>query len=692
MGRRVSALVLCACCVCLAHTPPILALPASLSGSVQIDASNGDIEGEHQSALNQRYALNWSRRLFPYLRMRASFNYDRLGTVTGGADEVWREQLRPVGELLWTHPDFTFNTTVSRIESNSVDRTTSLIREMLDARFSTRSVSLPIVSLQYNAVNTYNQFSRADRDTREDRYEVGVTYNVGTQSFYYDFVRRDNNVRSSDLVTVENTHQFVWSQSTQMRDQRLRLNSDYRFSHRREDNTYGGRVSAFLTIPVVAALYAQDATPDLSTLDTVTALADGNLTEPTSPRIDIGENTSDQNIGVDLGFAQDVRGLYIYTDRPSGTGVTWSVYTSSDNVNWEPLDETVDVVFITSFSRYELLFPVTNTRYIKAVSGGLNNIVTVYVTEIEAISEELSDRHVSRSQASHQGSTALTYAFRENLQSTASFAFRAEPQGDFTNSRNQIFYGLSTRYIAWDALTQTLSAQAGHETFSASGEKQSNTSLTYIATLAPLRTLSFTGSVADRRNLINDRVDVETKSALLRSRAVLLPRLTMTTNMTYARTEQPIVARQLDTWTYQAGLDLGLHRAMDALVTYLYQTIDESGGEPNRDRWRATARLTWRLSRTIRLQGSASRNDDDGRVSTLQEYSGSWQLSGGMSVTGLTTFYEGTTGSMTRRSSVLYSLMLNNRTSVNVTYTETDSGEENGTDINTLQFGVRTTF
>lgn len=687
-----SAVLLCVFALAIGGAQPARALPASLSGSLQVDASNGDIRGEHQSALNQRYALHWSRRLFPYLRMRASFSYDRLGTVTGGADEVWREQMRPIGELLWMHPDYTLNARVSRVESNSVDRTTSLIRELLDVRFSTRAASLPIVSLQYNAVNTYNKFSRADRDTREDRYEVGVTYNVGTQSFYYDFLRRDYNVRSSDLITTEETQRFNWTQTSRILNQRLRLTSDYRFSHRREDTKYGGRVSAFLDIPVVAALYDHDATPDLSTLDTLIALADGNLTEPTTPRIDIGENSSDQNIGVDLGFPQDVRGLYIYTDRPSGAGVTWSVYASSDNVTWDHLEEPVDAVYVTSFSRYELLFPLTNTRYIKAVSGGLNNIVTVYVTEIEAISEELSDSRLTRTQTSHQGSASAMYSFAEQLHSTATFSFRAEPEGDFTNSRDAIYYGFSTRHTPWSFLTQTVSAQAGRETFSASGEEQSSTSLSYVTTLTPLRTLALTLSAADRRSLINGALDVETKSALVRSKAILLPRLTMTSDVTYARTEQPVAARMIDSWTYQAGLEMGLHRSMDATVSYLLQRIDEFVSEPLRERQRASARLTWRLTHTIRLQGTASRNDDDGRVSTTQEYSGSWQLSQSMSVTGLTTIYDGTTGITTRRSTLLGSLMLNSRTSVNTSYTETDSGDDDITGISTFQFGVRTTF
>ncbi|MBD3298927.1 MAG: hypothetical protein GF341_09750, partial [candidate division Zixibacteria bacterium] len=360
----------------VAWSGSVLALPPSISGSLRIDAADGEYSGNDQSTLNQRYSLNWSRRMFPYLNVRTTFSYSRVGTQTGSAEETWREQIRPLAELAWSHPHFLANATASRWESNSVDRTTSLIRETLALRLSTRSVEFPLMALRIEGSNTYNAFNRLDRDTRERLYDLSLSHQVSNHRFLYNFSLRENNIRSSDVQINQAYHQFRWNQTSRPFTNRLRITSEYRYAHREELTRFGGAVTTFYEIPVVAALAVLDPSPELSTLDTVATLADGNTDVPVFPEIDLGESVEDWNLGVDLGFAQTVNGMYVYMDRPSGSGVTWTIYQSSDNVTWERVAATVESVFNTSFNRYEILFSEVESRYIKAVAGGLNSVGT----------------------------------------------------------------------------------------------------------------------------------------------------------------------------------------------------------------------------------------------------------------------------------------------------------------------------
>jgi hypothetical protein len=153
-----------------------------------------------------------------------------------------------------------------------------------------------------------------------------------------------------------------------------------------------------------------------------------------------------------------------------------------------------------------------------------------------------------------------------------------------------------------------------------------------------------------------------------------------------------VAMRSLDTWTYQTGMDVGLRRSLDVTASYLFQQSEETQTGDLRDRQRLAASVTWRATRTIHLRGSASRNHDDGRVSTLQEYNGTWNLRQNVAVSAFTTILESTSGAIARRTSVLYDHRLTARTAFSVAWTESRSNVDSDTDTRTLQAGVRANF
>ncbi len=675
-----------------AWVQPAFALPQSISGSLRIDAADGEYQGNDQSTLNQRYSVNWSRRMFPYLNLRTTFSYYRVGTQTGSAEETWREQIRPMAELAWSHPHFLANATASRWESNSVDRTTSLIRKTLALRLSTRSAEYPLMALRVEGSNTYNAFNRSDRDTRERFYDLSLSHQVSNHHLLYNVSLRENNIRSSDVQTNQTHHQFRWNQTSRPLTDRLRITSEYRYAYREEVTRFGGAVTTFYEIPVVAALANLDPSPELSTLDTVATLADGNTDVPVFPEIDLGESVDNWNLGVDLGFAQMVNGMYVYMDRPSGSGVTWTIYRSSDNVTWERVDGTVESVFNTSFHRYEILFSDVEGRYIKAVAGGLNSVVTTLVTELVPLGEELNDREETRTQSSHQASGAVSYQFTDAIQTVADALVRYEPTGDFTSSRDQVFYGFATRHSPSEYFRQSIRWQAGYEDFSVSDVDQSNTSLSYSATATPLNTLIFTLSASNRQSFTDDVKQVETNNALFRTDAEVLPALTTSVDVGYTRTRLPVSDRLIDTWSAGSRINAGLLRSLDTDVSYLYQRSEEASMDDSRERHQVSVNVQYRLTRTIQLRGSTSHLEDDGRISTRHDFTALWRLGRRMSLSGHGSLDEGSSGAMSRRWSVHYSFDVSRRTTFHSNYTFIDSEGGGASDSRTLQFGVRTHF
>jgi hypothetical protein len=441
---------------------------------------------------------------------------------------------------------------------------------------------------------------------------------------------------------------------------------------------------------VVSALQARDASPDFGSLDSLRTLADGNIIDPALPFIDIGQDVTDQNLGVDFGFARAVQGLYIYTDRPSGTGVTWTVYLSTDNLSWEPMTTQASVVFNTSFSRYEILFAPVNTRYIKAVSGGLNDIVTVYVTEIEAIEEQSTTSDNTRTQSTHQANAAASYRFTDQFGTTVDLHYRGEPSGDFSDRRDQFFYGISARHTPGRLLAHTLSYQASKEDFSAGKSQLSTQALSYAATSTPMETLEFTFSAVSRRNFANNVKQQETNGALLRSTGAVFRDLRLTVDVGFSRADQPLNATKFDSWTYQTSADMAVTRSLDAGVTYLYQNNQEVGGATLRIRRQLTANASFRLTRSILLRSTISKNEDDSRKRTAQEYSGVWRLSARMSVSALASINRSTGNIRSERNNLLLNYKVNNSSSVSLSYSETETGT--GTNTNSFQVGFRSGF
>lgn len=665
-------------------------LPESLSGSIQVNGVDGENDGRHQSTLNQRYSLHWSKHLVPYLTARASVSYDRFGTDSDLSGSSWRQQVQPVAELGWSHPLFSATGAYRRRESTSQDRATSLVRNSIGVSFRTRVSRYPILSLRFDNDETYNKENRQDRDTRERRIQAGLSYNVSDHSFFYNFTNRDDDIRSSGLGINESTHLFRWDQTTRLFHEKLRLTTGYNFSHRRQTAESTAGTTAFRPIAVVSALQDRDASPDFGALDSLRTLADGNTTDPALPFVDIGQDVTDQNIGVDFGFARDVEGLYIYTDRPSGSGVTWTVYLSSDNLTWDPMAASPRAVFNTSFSRYEILFDVVSTRYIKAVSGGLNSELTVYVTEIEAIETEPGTAENTRTQSTHQASAAASYQMTDHLGTTVDLHYRGEPSGDFSDRRDQFFYGTSVRYTPSSVFSQTASYQASREEFSAGESRLSTHSVTYAATVTPLQTLEFTLSAVSRFNYENDLKQLETNGALLRTTGEVFRNLRVTIDAGVTRTNQPQDRLRFDSYTCQTSVDAGITRSLDALVTYLYQDNREVGGTTLRVRRQVTANANYRLTRSILLRATVTRNEDDAREYTYQEYSGVWRLSSRLSFSALASINESAGDVRSQRDNLLLNYKVSNRTSLSFSYSDTETGT--GTETHSIQVGLRTGF
>jgi hypothetical protein len=158
------------------------------------------------------------------------------------------------------------------------------------------------------------------------------------------------------------------------------------------ERSLGGKTTFIPTQQSIArALYGIDDTPSDDRdhpLGSAPALTDGNLA--TGSGINLGpDGLSFHNIAVDLGRIDRVDEIRVVVrdaagnpPRNGGGPVTWDAYTSQDGDVWTPI-AGAQTAFSAALSLYSVAFTLTNARWFKVVSFGVNGEQTI-VTEVQA--------------------------------------------------------------------------------------------------------------------------------------------------------------------------------------------------------------------------------------------------------------------------------------------------------------------
>ncbi|HUV29886.1 MAG TPA: hypothetical protein VMY05_02160 [Acidobacteriota bacterium] len=691
-GHLAAGLALAAGLQFLPGTPHAsVRLPENLRGNIRITAVDSESGDQESRTLNQEYSVRWAKSLVPYLEARASLRYHDVGVDQSLGANVWRRQFQPAAEIIWNHPVFALGGTIRRQKSTSNNEATNLIRDNLGFSFSTRLVKYPVLTLRYDRNRTFNELDRSERDTRERRIQAGLDYHLRNNSFYYSLTRRSSENLSTLLEVTETRNLFRWVQTSRLLGDRLRVNSGYNFSWRSRSTEQTGIDPVWEPVPFSRALYAFDPSPDFGELDSLSSLADGNIDDPVQPGIDIGEGHRDHNIGVDFGFERPVGALYLYTDRPSGSILNWQVFTSSDNLTWRPVAVS-SATFNVSFNRYEILFEKQDTRYVKAVNSGFNDEVTVLVTEVQALVESVETRTETKKEWSHMADFGATYFFSDRLESSFDVTYRREPRGDFSDSRDQLYYSFAAKHSLSRVIRQVAQYQAGYEDFKAREARNENASLSYTLLVTPLETLDFSFSAITRVNYIGDVKSQETNNLFLESNGRVLAGLNVAAEVGYSRNNRYDSQSKFDTWTYRIATDAYVTGSADVVLSYLYQTTAIASTEDTRIRRQYRADLNYRMTGAILLRAQVTANDDKDSRYVSQEYAASWNATRKLTLGGTVTLNDSDDGAGSARNNVRLNYLISPRTTLFASYASSEFSLAGRSKTTSLQVGLKSGF
>jgi hypothetical protein len=599
----------------------------NFNGSLRLLGSSTKVDTLKTESIDQQYNINYTRPFLPELVARFSLNYHTLQLHQKGIPDNWHGELGPSGDISWSNMLFSAGANYrywqvrDRIESNnSMSRGAGFF-------FRTKLTNLPQSNFQYD----WNRFNSGSGYTplnnEEWRFLYSTNYSYKPVSLYYSFSNRDfvNHINAASENLKQ--HIFRFDYGAHFFGQKLRLSTDYLFTASERKESSGSNPQPLIQLTPLLGLYLQDETPEISVMDTLNGLIDNDVTNPTSPVINIGGVFINQNIGLDLGTPRLINQLYIYTDRQSGNQVGWKVYTSEDNNQWSPLDGAIPTTFNLTFKRYEIILPGIQARYFKAANFGINDQSEVYVTEMQALINSTLEGNLPNTSQNHQVSANIGYKASPNVQflldglwgstlenNTGLQRQDANLTGTVSYKPSQLFAS-SARYR--HALTKFQSA-------SVADQKSDIYSLNFQSN--PMRTLEFSLSGSHSEIFENTVLDQKLNSALFHSSALLFPRLSILNEVDFSRNERPSQNTSVDTWSYRISADATPYNSLNFIASYKLQRYSTSSGYLNGRRDEFDLNITCRMSDNTYLRSETLYNKEPNSESILQDVSLSWNL------------------------------------------------------------------
>ena len=687
----------CACWPALATA----SLFDALNGYADLTAVQSEVSGLHENTLRQEYRATLAHRPHPLLDLRAGLRYYKFDQELDIASGSNREELQPSGEARWDHPLFVLSMNAQRRRVQAPFTPGLIITNDWQSSLKTRDTRYPLLGLRWDDQHTYSTESlegrdiqdiRDIRDIRHRRHQLTLDYTAGVHILSYAFSRDNNENVISGLQTTRHQHQARWNGSGRLlADGRLRLNGNYAFQYSSQSDEVATGITVLEPVPILQGLYALDDAPDNGTLVPRSGLADGNLTNPVLPLIDIGGTLTDHNLGTDLGGPQQVAALYVYTDGPSGSQVRWQVYTSLDNINWQLWEANPQQLFNTAMNRYELQFSAAFFRYIKVVNYSLNEVASVHITEI-AVFRELVDIDTDRRiRVAHIAAARAGYRFSPNWDSSLDLAAEQDQTQGAADTRQRLNYAWRLRFRQSDTITHHLRWEQSWQDYENEQQDLRDDVAAYTLALNPLPTLRGSLALNDRTSYISGVRSQDVLSGSLEGQGDLLYDLALRLGGGLSRNQDHFGDRELVTGNVRLGLVAALTSALDLNLEQTFQQTTDQRTDEVRTRRFTSLGVDWKLTRTVYLRGSL-RYLTENAESLVHDLLLSWNATPRlrMSLQSYAIDYDGLT--TTLRQSFHAGFDLNSRSSLYVRVTEVDLTGGGGTRTVSYQQGLRYGF
>ncbi len=619
-----------------------------ISGSADLtyrstETKTDDEEDESSWSFAQNYNLHATKDFTPKVNFAAN-----LGININETNETTTTLLTPDIRLNIKNEYFYANTGY-RITQKGLNILTGvstedrLTTESWNANFSTKSDKYPKVQLRYNEDRNYDHLAVRETDSKTTNFFGTTDYTYRFLNFNYEYKNNVSDDYVTESITETDSHHGRVDFRKSFWKNRIATSGSYSITNTKtETKTTEQGVKVAEKKTAYNGLHAQDTTPVLSTLAFTPALIDGNAA------INIGGiGNTDQNIGLDLNFAEDVELIYLYTEERNfvPTAFKWSVYSSTDNNTWTLITSNANFEYNTNENRFEISFPKTKARYFKIVNTSNDSNNNLYVNKIEAYNyKTYSTFSTSETEQTTQTTQAnLRYKPTDWLSFTYDFTNderKTEPDQEKTELESEktkrLTHNMNCRVER--ELHKYITAWAQHgrrmEYDSEAEDKTTDTYLLHFLS-SPLPTLDTDLSLNHTVSKEEGETQSKNSSALLHISAKLRKGADLNVDANITRSKNLVSQSETTTKSINSDLRLELTRMLTAEIEYdtnwtetQHSQQSEIDGDTTGRTSSARVILYWRPSHDFYFRGSydIDRDEKSGEETTRQQYNMNWLM------------------------------------------------------------------
>lgn len=386
----------------------------------------------------QRYGMNYSASLFPYLLMRLGYVFDRSMSAfetEGVGTRSSRTMTSPAVDLTLANPRFSASAGFRRHEQKQDPGGRSPVSDTYNASFGIKQRERrPSFSLLFSRALLYDEHRRTqdsvtDTTSISSRYSPVKPLDLGYRATLTESEDRITNFESR---TLGQTLRASYGEDFLKRRMSFQANSTLAFQQSEYSVPGAGPTEVTLSVAPVQAIsgagpLGTDVFPETPQFDTVVSkplLIDGNSIQPTD--INIGYTptvTNPRNLGLVFAAPTEMNLIFVVINQDitalAGSYV-WDVYTSQDLApidtgpkRWTLVLQAAPAVFNSAERRFEISFAPVKAQLMKLVVRPLASpapvpnvdVSNILVTELQAFNRVSSSDLAGRTTRS----SAQTY-------------------------------------------------------------------------------------------------------------------------------------------------------------------------------------------------------------------------------------------------------------------------------------------
>lgn len=506
--------------------------------SVNAFASHTRQDTSWSHSIDHQYLCNTSGQPFSTLSYALSARFRDLQVNSKNQPLIHQSEWQPAATLHLKTNQLDWRSDYQLRAVDEAQGSNNIHGKTVSTFLQTRSTQWPELSGRYLWNKNVSDLELLGVDTRQRNASAAARLQKSFYALAYQFADQSTKNLHSQIDRVSQIQDGRADVSIGRISSRANAQLSYQVADRVERERHDESGATLIPIIPVSGLAVVDPSPEFGALNSEPGLVDGAISGPEIIELNLSSGDI-HNIGLEFAAAVSVDQLHLYTDTLFTDAISWSIWSSQDNLNWQQEQAAQIYPYDLAFKRFEFSFSELHARYIKIVQTPWLGPNPVFVTELRALISRTESQSPLHSQ-DHRAAASLNFVPAKWL--TAHFTTDIQQISSTlsTFGRQQIGFSGDMRSKTSEALELIAQYRGSSSRFDQDHEPEAVThqaGLTLISKWAePLR---HRWSVQRREEYLNRPLNRRVDNARMQTDAVLFPELRATAELSLSHDMRP---------------------------------------------------------------------------------------------------------------------------------------------------------